>query len=246
MSITFRILGLDIAAIQSGAAVVEVRAEGPGLIEFEVLEERHLKTVRIAASQPPSWGSMLDVSAILVDLVRKYGVTRVGYEGYAKGGFGGGKKKKDGSSGKSANTTAYEQAELTGHIKTRLWDLEDLIFLQIPPTTLNSFYGLQKGDKKATQKMLKERLGWESRQRYWKEREDCSDAVAHAMAAGYVFAVLMGWDPDGKLPASIERLIFGDQKKSGGIVGLLHRPHLYIPRDACVTSEDDHDRARED
>lgn len=240
MSINFRILGLDIAAIQSGAAIVEVRAEAPGRIEFEVLEERHLKTVRIAASQPPSWGSMLDVSAILVDLVRKHGVTRVGYEGYAKGGFGGGRKKnKDGSPSKSGNTTAYEQAELTGHIKTRLWDLENLIFLQIPPTTLNAFYGLTKGDKKATQKMLKERLGWESRQRYVKEREDCSDAAAHAMAAGYVFAILSGWDPLDSLPDSMKRLLYGDEKKSG-VVGLLYRPHLYIPRDACVVPEDDH------
>lgn len=221
MSFTFRILGLDIAAVNSGAGVVEARVHSDGSLGFEVLEEQPLTTERIASNQPPTWDSMLSVAEQALDLCTVHGVSYVSYEGFAR-------------MARAHNTTAYEHAELVGLVKYRLFDSGGLTFVQIPPTTLPSFFGLKKGDKKATQLMLKETLGWSSSQRRVKQREDCSDAVAHAIIGGHIFAVLQGWTPPDDLPESKRRLLFGDDRKSSVLVGLLHRPHLYIPRDACL------------
>lgn len=228
MSFAFRILGLDIAAVNSGAGVVEARVHSDSTLEFIVLEERPLVTERVASNQPPTWDSMLAVAEQALNLCEVHGVAYVSYEGFAR-------------MARAHNTTAYEHAELVGVVKYRLFESGGLTFVQIPPTTLPSFFGLKKGDKKATQLMLKETLGWSSQQRRAKQREDCSDAVAHAIIGGHIFAVLQGWTPPADLPASMHRLLFGDDRKNSMLVGLLHRPHLYIPRDACVAQLEDTD-----
>ena len=240
MPTVLRILGLDVAAVNSGAAVVEAVVEDGKVPTFRVLEERHLRTERMVGNQPPTWDSMLGVEKQAIYMAKVHGITHVVYEGYAKGSFGG-KKKKDGSPGKGSNTTAYEHAELVGIIKHGLHQQGDLVFMQVPVTTLSSFYGLTKGDKNATQRMLKEDLGWVSGQRLKKWREDCSDAAALAIIGCHVFAIINGWDPGDSLAPSKHRVLFGDERKSSPLTGMLYRPHLYIPRDACVVLEEEDD-----
>lgn len=228
MSFTLRILGLDIAAVHSGAGVVEASVHSDGSIDFKVLAEQPLTTVRVASNQAPTWDSMVAVAEKALELCKVHNVTYVTYEGFAK-------------MARAKNTTAYEHAELVGVVKYRLYNEGNLTFVQVPPTTLSSFFGLKKGDKKATQLMLKENLGWSSQQRLAKQREDCSDAVAHAIVGSYIFSVLNGWEPNDALEDSKRRILFGDDNRSSAIVGLLHRPHLYIPRDACVQTKEIND-----
>lgn len=235
MSLTIRILGLDIAAIHSGSAVVEAQVRPSGEMEFTVLHERPLTTTRVAPNQPPSWESMQAVADRVVSYIEEYEIKHVVYEGFAKGW--GGRVGKNGKR-QSANTTAYEHAELVGVIKDSLYRSSDLTFLQVPPTTMRSFYQLPPKDKKAIQRALKEKIGWSSTQRLAKERSDCSDAVAHCVIAGYVFAILDGWEGGRDLDHYHQRVLFGDPKKGSKMVGLLNQPNLYIPRDACVRLEE--------
>ena len=197
---------------------------GTGEIEFEILDELVLTTKRIAKGQPPTWESMIAVADLAIGLTDIHDISHVVYEGFAKGNRGN-------------NTTAYEHAELVGVIKHSLFCHKDLTFVQVPPTTLRSFYKLPQKDKKAIERVLKEKYGWASQQHYSKERSDCSDAVGHAILGSYLFHILGGWDPSGSLETSMERVLFGDDKKSSQMIGMLHRPHLYIPRDTCVVKE---------
>lgn len=193
---SIRVLGLDVAAANSGACVLEVSYPD---YSFEVLHEDGYK------HPIKDFRNRIDIANELLSLALDYEVDLVVLEDYAMR-FG------------KLNTSGYQHGEIGGMLRKELYEAGFCIYI-IPPTTMRSFYGVPpKSDKTLLEERAEERYGFVSEASNKKKRSDATDAFLQGHI-GCLLYLLKNHSLEYDLLPREERILYGDKT----IEGLLDR-----------------------
>lgn len=192
---SIRVAGLDIAAVNSGMAIIEARVrEGQGYppLDWTLIIEKAIKCEQLFYKR-------VQIAKGIRDEIRKSEVDLVVLEDTIKRG------------GRN-NTTGLQQQELLTLTMYFLWE-DGLPMLVVNPSTMRSFLGVGKaGDKDALITAVHERYGFSSKQPRKGERSNVSDAFAHAYIGACSY-----YAREGKLTANLKKseknVIYGGTAK---------------------------------
>lgn len=188
-----RVAGLDLAAVNSGLALIETSTQaGYPPVKWTLLKE-------VATKGGMSFQPRLEAAKVIVSTIKDFSVDLVALEDYAL------RMAKN-------NTSGYQYAEFAGIVKYRLLEL-GLPILLIPPTTMRSFLEIPKGSTKAAiMDAVYERYGFTSKMTRKNERSNVCDAFAHAYIGSCSYFAREG-HLTGHLKKSEKKVIYGDGKK---------------------------------
>lgn len=188
-----RVMGLDLAAANSGLSVIE--AQHPNY-SFQVIHEEALH------HPMADFRNRVEAANYIVFLAGQHEVDLVVLEDYARR-FG------------RTNTSGYEHGEFGGMVRKSLYEA-GFAFYVVPPTSMRSFMAVPpKSPKDYLETRALERLGFESKASTKKKRSDITDSVIHAHIGSLLHILRQGDELDYALEASEERIIFGDKKLEG-------------------------------
>lgn len=196
----YRVMGLDLAAVNSGLAIIEVHYPKYtcGVVHEEALHHPSGDVInRIHAADYISF------------LASEHSVDVVIIEDYAR---------RVGAN----NTSAYEHGELGGMVRKNLHAAK-LPFYVIPPTSMRSFMEVPpKSPKDFLQTQAEQRLGFTSSASNKTKRSNITDAFIHAHI-GSLIHILRNDELEYDFTSAEQRMIFGDKK----LVGLKDREGIY-------------------
>lgn len=210
MNDKLRIMGLDIAAVNSGLCIIEaeVQPEHPFVKVTPIYEEW------LYAKKDSFPDRMRASSRISTHAIENYNVDFVVLEDYAR------------RVGKT-NTSAYEHAELCGLIKALLFASKVPVII-IPPTTMRSFMAIPSGlpdkGKQFIMDVAKIRYDFESKAPRKNQRSNITDAFIHSVIGSLVIFDKAG-KIEGELGAAESKILRGDGKK---IVPLGEREEIFF------------------
>ena len=189
-----RVLGLDLAAVNSGACAIEVQSS----LEYEVLYEEALTHPR------DDFRNRAAAAESILSAATTHKVDFVVIEDYA---FRVG----------PSNTSAYQHGEMGGMARQVLHDA-GFDILVIPITSMRSFMSVPpKSKKDYLMEQAKNKMGFESSGRTKAHRGNITDAFIHAYTGScWHFANEETLDTT-VLDAAQHRMIYGDGKKFAGL-----------------------------
>jgi len=196
-----RVLGLDLAAANSGSSVIEVQHPN---YSFQVIHEEALH------HPMASFVNRVEAANYVLFLAEQHEVDLVVLEDYARR-FG------------RTNTSGYEHGEVGGMVRKGLHEA-GYPFYVIPPTSMRSFMEVPpKSPKDYLETRALERLGFESKASTKKKRSDITDSVIHAHIGSLVHILRTDGELDYPLTDAEHRIIHGD----GKLEGLKDRDGIY-------------------
>ncbi len=192
---SIRVAGLDIAAVNSGMAIIEARVrEGQGYppLDWSLIQEKAIKCESLFYKR-------IFTARDIREMIRQADVDLVVLEDTIKRG------------GRN-NTTGLQQQELLSLTMYFLWE-DGLPMLLVNPSTMRSFLGVgTAGDKDALIAAVQDRYGFSSKQPRKGERSNVSDAFAHAYIGACSY-----YAREGKLTANLKKseknVIYGGSKR---------------------------------
>jgi hypothetical protein len=187
-----RVMGLDLAAANSGLAVIE--ASYPQY-SFSVIHEEALH------HSMASFVNRADAANYILYLANEHKPHVIVLEDYARR-FG------------RTNTSGYEHGEVGGMVRKALYE-GGFPFYIIPPTSMRSYMEVPpRSHKDYLQERALLRLGYESTASTKKKRQDITDAVIHAHI-GSLLHILRDADVEYDFTDAERRIIYGDSKLQG-------------------------------
>ena len=199
-----KVMGLDLAAVNSGLCVIEV---GPSL-EYEVIYEEALKHPK------DDFENRIQAAQHIRKLAKKYRLDLVVIEDYAY------RVARN-------NTSAYQHGEIGGMVRKVLFEDGYTIFI-IPPTTMRSFMEVPPKSKKTfLMDQAKTKMGFEATGTNQLVRGNITDAFIHAYTGAATKFAEDGSLEEGALDAAQHRVVFGDDKFDG----LLEREGLWYGKE---------------
>ena len=181
---SIRVAGLDLAAVNSGMAIIEARVrEGRNAyppLDWHLHYEKALKVEQLFYKR-------VHAARDIREQIRLHEVELVVLEDTIKRG------------GRN-NTTGLQQQELLTLVMYHLWE-DGLPMLLVNPATMRSFLGVgTAGDKDALVESVRERYGFASKQPRKGERSNVTDAFAHAYIGACSY-----YAREGKLTANLKK-----------------------------------------
>lgn len=193
---TYRVMGLDLAAANSGVCIIEARYP---LYSFTVVHEEALH------HPMSSFVNRADAADYIGYLASEHKIDFAAMEDYAMR-FG------------KTNTSGFQYGEVGGMVRKVLYD-KGVPFYVTPPTSMRSFMGAPPGsDKDFLQDQALDRLGYASTASTKKKRSDITDAFIHAHI-GALIHILRNNELVYDLTDAEHRILYGDKK----VVGLKDR-----------------------
>jgi hypothetical protein len=207
-----RVMGLDLAAVNSGCCVIEARPLG----EYPFIQVECLYEAAIQCR-----GDFVQKASLARSLANRVhfgeeevGLHLVAIEDYARRVGG-------------TNTTAYEHAELGGLAKTSI-HYTGVPMLIVPPTSMRSFVGAApRSGKDVMMDKAKEIWDFTASSTRKPERSNICDAFIHAVIGTLVILAKFDILEAGQLQPHEDRIIFG----AGSIVGLIDREGIMYNED---------------
>jgi len=201
---SYKIMGLDLAAANSGLCVIE--AHYPNY-SFTVLAEE-------AMHHPmDDFRNRVDAANYVLFLAQEHSVDVVAMEDYAMR-FG------------KTNTSGFQYGEVGGMVRKTLYEA-GIPFYTTPPTSMRSFMEAPpRSDKDFLEKQALARLGFVSKASTKKKRSDITDAFIHAHIGALVHIIRNTEDLNYSLTDAEHRILYGDKK----IIGLKDRDGIYYGR----------------
>jgi len=215
-----RVLGLDIAAVNSGVCVTKALHRKQGAPQFEALFECGLVHGPLRDHTERS-----KAADVIKGLALQHKVTFAVIEDYAM---------RLGPN----NTSAYQAGESAGMVKKALWE-SSVPFIVVPPTSMRSFLQvpsrLPDSGKQFIIDAAEEKFGFKSEQTNQNKRSNATDAFIHTVIGSYVYYHFEGRDL-GELPKEQQEILHGNGKKMAGLVNM---PELYFGCDWPVFDDEE-------
>lgn len=198
-----RVMGIDAAAVNSGVCIIEASPiKTSPHVSYNLLYEAGL-----VHGPKNDHRERSKFSDIVKGLSLLHNIDLVVIEDYI-------------SRGGVTNTSAYEHGETVGQLKKAFWETGAAMMI-VGPTQMRSFLGvpskLSDSGKQFIVDTCKNEYGFESSMTNQNKRSNASDAFAYCIIGAITFFIC-NKDAIGDLSTTKSKVLFGDGKKSAGLI----------------------------